>query len=154
MDGDGNNPEVDDPNTPNVDESELVFDRSPCDVLFFGLDRFDNSGDAQTGVLVPAGPGGALDRKKSGGGFAFSGLHTQGDLLVISNFSNGGDNSTISVYKWDPTVTGNLRLLRRIHCGELRHLSRRRPLLRTRESRGTDDVAVELPRQEWQHELR
>ena len=78
----------------------------PCDVLFFGLDRFDNSGDAQTGFWFLQNQV-ALDADtKSGGGFGFSGLHAQGDLLVISNFSNGGTTSQISVYKWESGCTG------------------------------------------------
>ena len=37
--------------------------------------------------------------------------HLNGDLLIISDFSNGGTTSTISVYKWNDTVSGNLQLL-------------------------------------------
>lgn len=81
----------------------------PCDVLFFGLDRLDNSGDAQTGFWFLQNQV-ALDAEtKSGGGFGFSGLHAQGDLLVISNFSNGGTTSTITVYKWETGCTGENR---------------------------------------------
>lgn len=72
---------------------------APCDVLYFGSDRFDNSGDAQQGFwflqdeITLGGP-------KSGGGFGFTGTHTDGDLLILSNFSNGGEVSTINIYKW------------------------------------------------------
>jgi hypothetical protein len=38
-----------------------------------------------------------------GGEFGFTGVHKTGDLLVISDFSNGGTTSTITVYSWDPT---------------------------------------------------
>ena len=34
----------------------------------------------------------------SGGGNKFTGVHENGDLLVISDFSNGGTTSTIKVY--------------------------------------------------------
>jgi len=77
-----------------------------CDVLFFGSDRFDNSGDAQQGfwffqnTITTGG-------KESGGGFKFTGVHRAGDLLVVSDFSNGGSTSTITVYKWDPTCKKN-----------------------------------------------
>ena len=80
-----------------------------CDVLYFGSDRFDNSGDAQQGFWFFQDEV-SLTNVKSGGGFMFSGVHTEGDLLVISNFSNGGTVSTISVYTWDPSVSGNLFL--------------------------------------------
>jgi len=75
-----------------------------CEVLFFGSDRYDNSGDAQQGfwffqnTITTGG-------EESKGGTQFTGVHKAGDLLVISDFSNGGTTSTISVYKWDPTCT-------------------------------------------------
>jgi len=101
-----------------------------CDVLFFGSDRFDNSGDAQQGfwflqkalgvgfdsnndgvadTACPSGGGGGTPFCNPKTGAAV--LHTPGDLLVISDFSNGGTTSTISVFVWDTTVSGNLRLL-------------------------------------------
>jgi hypothetical protein len=67
------------------------------ELLYFGSDRFDNSGDAVQGFwflqdeVTPVGT--------NGGGF--DGLHTNGDLLILSDFSNGGDVSTINVYEWD-----------------------------------------------------
>jgi hypothetical protein len=81
-----------------------------CDVLFFGSDRFDNSGDAQQGFWFFQNKIGLTD-VKSGGGFKFSGVHKNGDLLIISDFSNGGTTSTISVYKWNSAISGNLELL-------------------------------------------
>lgn len=75
-----------------------------CELLFAGLDRFDNSGDAQNGVwffqskVTTAGG-------KSGGGTGFTGLHTNNDVLVVSDFSNGGTTSTITVYTWDSACT-------------------------------------------------
>jgi hypothetical protein len=81
-----------------------------CDLLYFGSDRFDNSGDAQQGFWFFQNPIG-LTNIPSGGGFKFSGVHQLGDLLIISDFSNGGTVSTISVYRWNPAVSGNLELL-------------------------------------------
>ena len=81
-----------------------------CEVLFFGSDRFDNSGDAQQGFWFFQNPV-SLSNTKANGAFKFNGEHRNGDVLVISNFSNGGTTSTISVYQWDDTVDGNLRLL-------------------------------------------
>jgi hypothetical protein len=81
-----------------------------CDVLFFGSDRYDNSGDAQQGFWFLQNAV-TLGTNKIGGGTGFSGVHKPGDVLVISDFSNGGTTSTISVYQWDPTVSGNLKLL-------------------------------------------
>lgn len=68
-----------------------------CRVLFFGSDRFDNSGDAQQGFWFFQNKVGT----KTGG--SFNGVHKNGDVLVISDFSNGGTTSTITVYSWDST---------------------------------------------------
>jgi hypothetical protein len=73
-----------------------------CEVLFFGSDRYDNSGDAQQGFWFFQNPVG-LGSNAVGGGTGFTGVHKTGDLLVISDFSNGGTTSTITVYSWDPT---------------------------------------------------
>jgi hypothetical protein len=81
-----------------------------CDVLYFGSDRYDNSGDAQQGFWFLQDQV-ALGTGSLGGGTRFSGVHVPGDLLVISDFSNGGNVSTIRIFVWDPTVSGNLRLL-------------------------------------------
>ncbi len=75
-----------------------------CDLLYFGSDRYDNSGDAQQGFWFFQNPVG-LGSNSVGGGSGFTGTHTTGDLLIISDFSNGGATSTITVYKWDPTCT-------------------------------------------------
>ncbi|MEY2422692.1 MAG: hypothetical protein QOI95_2759 [Acidimicrobiaceae bacterium] len=81
-----------------------------CDVLFFGSDRYDNSGDAQQGFWFFQNKI-TLGTAKTGGGTAFKGVHKNGDVLVISNFSNGGTTSTITVYQWDSTISGNLKVL-------------------------------------------
>ena len=80
------------------------------DLLYFGADRFNGSGDAAVGFWFFKDEV-SLGDIKSGGGTKFNGVHTPGDILVISDFSNGGNVSTISVYKWDPTVSGNLKQL-------------------------------------------
>jgi hypothetical protein len=72
------------------------------DVLYFGSDRLDNSGDAQQGFWFFQNSI-AKGSNSSGGGFGFTGVHRAGDLLIISDFSNGGTVSTITVYSWDPT---------------------------------------------------
>ena len=79
----------------------------PCDVLYFGMDRFDNSGDAQLGFWFLQNPL-AANGGSSGGGFKFTDgqtpagapAHKEGDLLILSDFSVGGTTSTIDLYKW------------------------------------------------------
>jgi len=75
-----------------------------CELLYAGLDRFDNSGDAQNGVWFFQSKV-TLGTNKVGGATGFSGLHTTNDVLVVSDFSNGGTISTITVYTWDPGCT-------------------------------------------------
>jgi hypothetical protein len=82
-----------------------------CEVIYFGSDRFDNSGDAQQGVWFFQNKI-TLGGNKIGGGTSFAcegscsgGFHLNGDVLVVSDFSNGGGTSTITVYKWDTACT-------------------------------------------------
>src|SRR5438093_5274007 len=86
-----------------------------CDVIFFGSDRLDNSGDAQQGFWFFQSQI-ALGTNSVGGGTGFNGLHQPGDLLVISDFSNGGTTSTITVYKWDPACTATNKPFN--YCGD------------------------------------
>jgi hypothetical protein len=72
---------------------------SDGDVLFFGSDRYDNSGDATQGFWFFQNK---ITQVGTGSG-TFSGVHKNGDLLVVTDFSNGGDKSTIEVFKWDNT---------------------------------------------------
>ena len=75
---------------------------SAHDILYFGSDRLDNSGDAQQGFWFFQNSI-ALGSNSVGGGTGFSGVHKTGDVLVVTDFSNGGTTSTITVYSWDPT---------------------------------------------------
>lgn len=65
-----------------------------CELLYFGSDRVDNSGDAVLGFWFFQNK---IGLNANG---TFSGVHKVGDLLVLSDFSNGGDVSTINVYRW------------------------------------------------------
>ena len=65
----------------------------------FGLDRYSISGDATAGFwffknqIAKTGNG-------SGNGTGFSGVHAEGDVLVVIDFVNGGSQGTATVYKW------------------------------------------------------
>ena len=71
------------------------------ELLYFGADRFDGSGDAAIAFWFLQDEVALTPETGSNG--TFTGEHTDGDVLVISNFSNGGNVSTITVYKWDST---------------------------------------------------
>ena len=75
-----------------------------CEVIFFGSDRFANDGDAVQGFWFFQNKI-ELTNISSQGGSKFSGHHLNNDLLVISDFSNGGAVSTIVVHKWDTSCT-------------------------------------------------
>jgi hypothetical protein len=78
------------------------YDTTQGDVLYFGSDRLDNSGDAQQGFWFFQNSI-ALGSNSVGGGTGFSGVHKTGDVLVVTDFSTGGTTSTITVFAWDPT---------------------------------------------------
>ncbi len=77
-------------------------------VVYFGLDRFATDGDAQVGFWFTQ-QSIAKTNVKQNGAFTFSGNHTNGDVLVQSNFTNGGVVDNVSVYKWNSAVSGNLQ---------------------------------------------
>jgi hypothetical protein len=93
-----------------------------CEMLFFGNDRFDNSGDAQQGFWFFQNKIGLGTNAVGGGnGFTSSGapeFHRNGDLLLISDFSNGGTTSTITVYKWDTTCLKGVNNPTPGQCGD------------------------------------
>ncbi len=66
-------------------------------IIYFGADRFANSGDANLGfwffqnAVAPVAGG------------TFSGGHADGDIFVVSGFTSGGQTSEIDVYKWSCT---------------------------------------------------
>jgi hypothetical protein len=74
---------------------------STCQVLYFGSDRLDNSGDAQQGFWFFQNQIGLTGT----GSGTFTGVHKNGDLLVVSDFSIGGTTSIISVFEWNTACT-------------------------------------------------
>ncbi len=68
-------------------------------VLVFGAERFAVNGDSNIGIWFFQQNVGISGGPSKGG---FSGVHTPGDILIVSAFSGGGGTSTISVYQWAP----------------------------------------------------
>ena len=154
-----------DPNDPaQANDTVCDADGNPtCELLVFGSDRYDNSGDAQQGFWFFQNKITA-DGAPSQGGNKFTGVHKPGDLLVISDFSNGGTTSTITVYEWDPPARveveqsaarpcgdANLRLLATSTTPTAR-VGRRRQVLRDRQPEH-EDLAVVVHGQERQYLL-
>ncbi len=71
-------------------------------ILSFGVERFDDSGTAYLGFWVfQADVTCNLATSK------FEGAKTDGDILMLINFSNGGDNVTINAFAWHPGAPAN-----------------------------------------------
>ncbi|HXG26867.1 MAG TPA: DUF11 domain-containing protein, partial [Candidatus Binatia bacterium] len=68
--------------------------------VYFGADRFDNDGTANIGFWFFQD-----DIGISGG--SFTGGHLPGDVLIVSEYSNGGVVSEICAYVWDPADDGD-----------------------------------------------
>ena len=82
-------------------------------IIYFGFERFKNNGDANVGFWLLQDPTvgcTAIDPPGTGGGStaSFTGDHVDGDLLVVSEFTNGGVVSTINVYEWVGGAGGSL----------------------------------------------
>ena len=74
------------------------------DYLYFGGDRFDNSGDSQIGFWfflnpVSLNPDGTFSNVHRAGTVPHSAA-TPGDILILSDFTVGGTSITIRVFEW------------------------------------------------------
>ena len=118
------------------------------ELLYFGADRFDGSGDAAIAFWFLQDE--VAQTPDSGSNGTFTGEHQDGDVLVISNFSNGGNVSTITVYEWDETcdradnndpqaddcAAANLRVVTTSANADCDTVGDRRPCLRHRQQCG------------------
>ena len=69
-------------------------------LLYVGLDRYDNSGDATVGFWFFRNQAGQDPTVTTNGGHPFTGSHADGDILLVSDFTQGGSVSTIKVFRW------------------------------------------------------
>ena len=76
--------------------------------LYFALERNANTGTADVGFWFLQNENVNCSDPESPGSTPFTGAHTDGDLLVVSEFTSGGTVSTIQVYRWDGGATGSL----------------------------------------------
>jgi hypothetical protein len=76
------------------------------EVLYFALERNGNNGASNVGFWFLQD--GNVNCESPGGNTPFTGSHTTGDLLVVSEFTNGGTVSTINVYEWVGGPNGSL----------------------------------------------
>src|SRR5262245_17918544 len=69
-------------------------------ILYCGLNRFDNSGAATAGFWFFANTISENRSVTTQGGHPYIGTHTDGDILLVSDFTVGGSVSTIKVFRW------------------------------------------------------
>lgn len=69
-------------------------------VLYFGMEKYAPQGTNNIGVWFLQDDTVGCAENGTGNGNAFTGQHRNGDLLVVSAFSNGGAVSTILAYTW------------------------------------------------------
>jgi hypothetical protein len=73
------------------------------------MDRFDNSGDSTAGFWFFRNNVTESPNLSGNGTGPFIGSHSDGDILLVSDFTIGGSISTIKVFKWvGNDATGNL----------------------------------------------
>lgn len=67
-------------------------------LVFFGADRFAQNGSSNIGLWFFQDNVGPITTGPNAG--KFTGLHKVGDILLVSEFSQGGDIPTIRVFEW------------------------------------------------------
>lgn len=75
------------------------------ELLYFALEKNANEGNNNVGFWFLQDEAACAS---ASGNNAFVGDHTDGDLLIVSAFTNGGLVSTIDVYRWNGGATGSL----------------------------------------------
>ena len=64
-------------------------------VAYLGVERLSNNGDSFAGFWLFKDP-----TVSCSGTNNFSGHHTDGDILILTNFTNGGGTSSVTVFRW------------------------------------------------------
>jgi hypothetical protein len=77
-----------------VDAYAALYILGDTTYLFFGADRYANNGDAQIGFWFFKNE---ITINEDG---TFNGVHTIGDVLLLSDFTGGGGVSTIRLFRW------------------------------------------------------
>ena len=76
------------------------------EILYFALERNANTGTANVAFWFLQDDN--VNCVSPGGSTPFTGDHTDGDILVVSEFTNGGVVNTIQAYRWDGGPNGVL----------------------------------------------
>ncbi len=81
-------------------------------MVYFGADRFSNSGDAAIGFWF------FKNKVSLAANGKFSGVHSVGDILVTSDFRQGGSASVINVFKWTGNAANPLQVVASAKAGD------------------------------------
>jgi hypothetical protein len=76
-------------------------------LIYFGLEKNKNNGTNDVGVWLLQGTA-SCSKTTGGSGQNFTGQHQNKDVLVVSEFSNGGGVSTIQAFQWAAAASGPL----------------------------------------------
>lgn len=76
-------------------------------VLYFGVEKSSPNGDSSIGVWFLKDPDVGC-KPKGNGGTNFTGQHQDGDIFVVSEFTNGGGTASVKAYKWQGGAGGSL----------------------------------------------
>jgi hypothetical protein len=78
-------------------------------LLYFGMEKNAPNGNNNMGVwFLQDGSAGCDGTNVSGNGRPFTGNHTDGDILLVAAFTNGGSTPTVNAYRWNGGATGSL----------------------------------------------
>ncbi|MGK2849572.1 MAG: DUF7507 domain-containing protein [Candidatus Limnocylindrales bacterium] len=78
-----------------------VYEQGGDTWVYFGADRFDNDGDAQIGFWF-------FQNNIGTSGADFTGTHKVGDVLILSEYTNGGAVDLVCAYEWNPPGGNNI----------------------------------------------
>jgi Domain of unknown function DUF11 len=70
-------------------------------VVYLGVERLSNNGDSFAGFWLFKDPSVGCSGTNN-----FSGTHTNGDILILTNFTNGGGTANVTVFEWEGGPTG------------------------------------------------
>ncbi|MEW5990765.1 MAG: hypothetical protein AB1736_05380, partial [Chloroflexota bacterium] len=68
-------------------------------ILYFGAEKYAGNGDNNVGIWLLQNPL-SCPPGASGNGVNFTGAHTEGDLFMVAEITNGGGVSSIIAYEW------------------------------------------------------
>lgn len=76
-------------------------------ILYYGLDRLANNGAADVGFWVFTDPVNEAPDGTFVDDLGNPSVHSDGDVLILSNFTQGGVVSTVKVYQWQADGLGS-----------------------------------------------